>query len=55
MLTADRYRLNILVPTLDIDLLWHTHQLSMYGYFRDCRTSPCHYVIDHDDKIDEID
>ena len=33
MLTADRYRLNILVPTLDIDLLWHTHQLSMYGYF----------------------
>lgn len=53
MLTADRYRLNILVPTLDIDLLWHTYQLSMYGYFRDCRTSPCHYVIDHDDKIDE--
>ncbi|KAL6449614.1 GRDP1 Glycine-rich domain-containing protein 1 [Candida maltosa Xu316] len=43
----------ILVPTLDIDLLWHTHQLTMYGYFRDCRSSAIHSVIDHDDKIDE--
>ncbi|RCK64255.1 hypothetical protein Cantr_10424 [Candida viswanathii] len=43
----------ILVPTLDIDLMWHTHQLSMYGYFRDCRSSSIHTVIDHDDKIDE--
>lgn len=43
----------ILVPTLDIDLMWHTHQLCMYGYFRDCRTSAIHTVIDHDDKIEE--
>ena len=42
----------LLVPTLDIDLIWHTHQLSMYGYFHDCLTSSCHYVIDHNDKID---
>ena len=43
----------ILVPTLDIDLMWHTHQLCMYGYFRDCRSSPVQTVIDHDDKIEE--
>lgn len=53
MLTEERNRRAMLVPCLDIDLIWHTHQLSMYGYFRDCKSSPCHSVIDHDDKIDE--
>ena len=52
MLTDANLR-QMLVPTLDIDLAWHTHQLTMYGYFRDCRGSPVHTVIDHDDKVDE--
>ena len=52
MLTDANLR-QMLVPTLDIDLVWHTHQLTMYGYFRDCRGSPVHTVIDHDDKVDE--
>ena len=52
MLTDANLR-QMLVPTLDIDLAWHTHQLTMYGYFRDCRGSPVHAVIDHDDKVDE--
>ena len=43
----------MLVPTLDIDLMWHTHQLWNYGYFKDCLESPCHTGIDHDDTVDE--
>ena len=43
----------MLVPTLDIDLMWHTHQLWNYGYFKDCLESPCHTRIDHDDTVDE--
>ncbi|KAL6450124.1 GRDP1 Glycine-rich domain-containing protein 1 [Candida maltosa Xu316] len=53
MLTEDRYHRQMLVPTLDIDLIWHTHQLTFYGYVRDCKQSPGHSVVDHDDKIDE--
>ncbi|KAK6887433.1 Glycine-rich domain-containing protein 1, partial [Candida tropicalis] len=41
----------MLVPTLDIDFMWHTHQLSLYGYIRDCKSSPCQRVIDHNDKV----
>ncbi|RCK64260.1 hypothetical protein Cantr_10429 [Candida viswanathii] len=40
-----------LVPTLDIDLMWHTHQLMLYGYIRDCKYSPCQTVIDHNDDV----
>ncbi|CAK7903390.1 hypothetical protein CAAN1_07S07206 [[Candida] anglica] len=43
----------MLVPTLDIDLFWHTHQLSVYYYFKGCKQSVAMCVIDHDDKIDE--
>ena len=52
MLT-DKNLKRMLVPTLDIDLMWHTHQLWMYGYFHDCLNSPCHSAIDHNDKIEE--
>lgn len=52
MLTDAKLK-KMLVPTLDIDLIWHTHQLWMYGYFHDCLNSPCHSAIDHDDKVDE--
>ncbi|KAF9535191.1 hypothetical protein CPB83DRAFT_924921 [Crepidotus variabilis] len=41
------------VPTLDIDLVWHTHQLIPSRYDHDCTT----YVerfIDHDDKIEGL-
>ncbi|PPR07443.1 hypothetical protein CVT24_007709 [Panaeolus cyanescens] len=41
----------MLVPTLDIDLVWHTHQLTHSRYWNDC----VHYVgrfIDHNDKVE---
>ncbi|UKZ86598.1 uncharacterized protein TrAFT101_002424 [Trichoderma asperellum] len=40
------------VPTLDVDLAWHTHQLkpSHYYYYTVSTTAK---FIDHDDKIDE--
>ena len=41
MLTSSDLK-QMLVPTLDIDLMWHTHQLWNYGYFKDCLESPCH-------------
>lgn len=42
----------IVVPTLDVDLAWHTHQLipSEYYYYT---VSTLGKFIDHDDKIDE--
>ncbi|PSR84241.1 hypothetical protein BD289DRAFT_368883 [Coniella lustricola] len=41
-----------LVPTLDIDLAWHTHQLSPAHYYR-YTTALTSKFVDHDDKIDE--
>lgn len=40
------------VPTLDIDLAWHTHQLSPSAYYRKT-TYMTNKFIDHDDKIEE--
>ncbi|PCH43724.1 hypothetical protein WOLCODRAFT_75486 [Wolfiporia cocos MD-104 SS10] len=40
------------VPTLDIDLVWHTHQLMAKQYSTDCRSYVGRYI-DHDDKIEE--
>ncbi|KAK3393886.1 hypothetical protein B0H63DRAFT_387233 [Podospora didyma] len=42
----------ITVPTLDVDLAWHTHQLSPSAYYRFC-VSRTKKFVDHDDKIDE--
>ena len=42
------------MPTMDIDLVWHTHQLSMAYYFQDCLDSPRNCVVDHDDKVDLV-
>uniref|UniRef100_A0A093V443 Uncharacterized protein n=1 Tax=Talaromyces marneffei PM1 TaxID=1077442 RepID=A0A093V443_TALMA len=39
-----------LVPTLDIDLVWHTHQCSAVSYEETMRTRTGRYV-NHDDKI----
>ncbi|QKX53956.1 uncharacterized protein TRUGW13939_01036 [Talaromyces rugulosus] len=41
---------NILVPTLDIDLVWHTHQCSAAFYENSMRERTGRYI-DHDDKI----
>ncbi|KAH0835046.1 hypothetical protein J3R83DRAFT_10783 [Lanmaoa asiatica] len=40
------------VPTLDIDLAWHTHQLRASFYHIECKRVVGRYV-DHDDKVDE--
>ncbi|KAI9461336.1 hypothetical protein HD554DRAFT_2028306 [Boletus coccyginus] len=40
------------VPTLDIDLAWHTHQLRGNYYHTECKRVVGRYV-DHDDKIEE--
>ncbi|KAK6880281.1 hypothetical protein K6H10_002393 [Candida tropicalis] len=42
---------NKLKPTLDIELMWKTHNLSGFGYFKDCLTSSSHYIIDDDSTI----
>ncbi|KAH8804126.1 hypothetical protein DL96DRAFT_1822810 [Flagelloscypha sp. PMI_526] len=44
-------RLGFHVPTLDIDLAWHTHQLSGVDYERDCFGYVGKFV-NHDDKVD---
>ena len=33
-----------LVPTLDIDLVWHTHQMMGEAYFRDCKKFTGRYI-----------
>ncbi|KDQ63956.1 hypothetical protein JAAARDRAFT_74847 [Jaapia argillacea MUCL 33604] len=40
------------VPTLDIDLVWHTHQLLVGEYWKDCMEGVGRFV-DHDDKVEE--
>ncbi|KAG6848011.1 hypothetical protein H0H93_004204 [Arthromyces matolae] len=40
------------VPTLDIDLAWHTHQLLGETYQNNCHLYVGRYV-DHDDKVEE--
>ncbi|KAH9002363.1 hypothetical protein EDB86DRAFT_2827331 [Lactarius hatsudake] len=43
----------LVVPTLDIDLVWHSHQLSGPRYHKDCKTNVGRYV-DHDDKVEQF-
>lgn len=43
---------DMLVPTLDIDLFWHTHQLSFYYYFKSCQAIGRSFI-DHNDKVDQ--
>ncbi|KAI0843879.1 hypothetical protein F5Y00DRAFT_274793 [Daldinia vernicosa] len=47
-----RNPLKTVVPTLDVDLAWHTHQLSPFMYTRSMYIKT-RRLIDHDDKIDE--
>lgn len=41
------------VPTLEIDLAWHTHQLSPYSYLIQSLLSTERFI-DHDDKVTEV-
>jgi Glycine-rich domain-containing protein-like len=45
-----RGRRRIAVPTLDVDLVWHTHQLSPPNYYRYSEDMTKRFI-DHDDKI----
>lgn len=47
-----KYKDRVAVPTLDVDLAWHTHQLAPKSYY-DYSVTKCGIFIDHDDKIDE--
>ncbi|KAH8813048.1 hypothetical protein F5884DRAFT_879283 [Xylogone sp. PMI_703] len=44
--------LTVAVPTLDVDLAWHTHQLSPKQYY-EYSDKTCNKFIDHDDKMEE--
>lgn len=54
------YRLGTAVPTLDVDLAWHTHQLSPSRYYSYCvhatglRSSKPTFI-DHNDNLSESD
>lgn len=42
----------VVVPTLDVDLAWHTHQLSPRAYHKYVCSKTGRFI-DHDDKIEE--
>ena len=44
----------MVVPTLDVDLAWHTHQLSPPQYFT-YTVAEAGRFINHDDKINDVD
>lgn len=44
---------SMFVPTLDIDLFWHTHQLNFYYYYKDCERTGRSFI-DHNDKVDQF-
>ncbi|TEA13203.1 hypothetical protein C8034_v003071 [Colletotrichum sidae] len=60
MLVMTENTLSLCVPTLDVDLAWHTHQLAPRAYYRfSTFNTATHGVkearfIDHNDKIDEM-
>lgn len=46
------YPTQTVVPTLDVDLAWHTHQLNPKAYYAHCIKTASKFI-DHDDKIEE--
>jgi hypothetical protein len=46
------YPKKLAVPTLDVDLGWHTHQLSSKSYY-DYSVKKCRKFVNHDDKLEE--
>lgn len=51
-LLAD-HPLQVCVPTLDVDLGWHTHQLNPPAYYHTSVRRTLGKFVDHDDKMDE--
>lgn len=49
---AQSFPHRMVVPTLDVDLGWHTHQLSPQQYYA-FTTQYMGSFLDHDDKVDE--
>ncbi|KKY26810.1 hypothetical protein UCDDS831_g01089 [Diplodia seriata] len=47
------YPKKMAVPTLDVDLAWHTHQTLPSNYYNFCQTNCNGVFIDHDDKVEE--
>lgn len=45
-------RFHMAVPTLDVDLAWHTHQLSPWSYMQ-YSVHQTRTFVDHDDKVTE--
>lgn len=45
-------RKHMAVPTLDVDLAWHTHQLTPYAYMKYTVENTGQFI-DHDDKVAE--
>ncbi|KAK2015823.1 hypothetical protein LZ32DRAFT_671044 [Colletotrichum eremochloae] len=41
----------VMVPTLDVDLVWHTHQLSPARYLAFSKRTAAGRLVDHDDEI----
>jgi hypothetical protein len=48
----ERFPTQTVVPTLDVDLAWHTHQLCPQDYYT-FTVDMTNKFIDHDDKINE--
>ncbi|KAK2601781.1 hypothetical protein QQS21_004665 [Conoideocrella luteorostrata] len=48
----NRHPRQVCVPTLDVDLAWHTHQLSPPAYYSYTVRKTTKFI-DHDDKIEE--
>lgn len=48
----ETYPSKAIVPTLDIDLAWHTDQLSPAAYYKHCMNTTKVFM-DHDDKVEE--
>jgi len=51
LISSSQHRL--IVPTLDIDLVWHSHQLAGPRYQKDCKINIGRYV-DHVDKVEQF-
>jgi hypothetical protein len=44
LMASEEGKGKMLVPTLDIDLVWHTHQLLTAGYHSDCKQFVGRYI-----------
>jgi hypothetical protein len=45
----------MMVPTLDVDLVWHTHQLSPVRYMIFSKATANGRFVDHNDRVEKED